>query len=580
MADHLFDPSIARELMARPLCDGEIALGVDRNTRNSFIDMEDVTRVKTNGDKILNIGKGLTDFNGFDTGIFKCTPAIFSVLERSAKQDGDTTLSAAVQMLAAAGKAKAVEINGRFWIDVDDPAALSRAEDVILTNLKAKPNDGPVSRYLNRPISVRISRRLVQYRITPNQISILSFIVALISTLFFFMGNAITAAILIQISSILDGCDGEIARLKHMQSSFGDFIDAVFDRYADGFIFLGIFYYSLSEIGNKEIFGFYWGPLILSIIIVFAILGNLMVSYTSSKSVVNFGYRYTGKWIAAGRGRDIRLFQLFIGGIMTYFHPIFVLFAVLIIAIQTNVIVIWRTSLSWNWFRKKNSLIKSKIKAVIFDFDGTVANTMPFLTELAVKLLAENYNISKDVAQKRYLETTGLNFARQIELIFPSHPNNQEVVNTFESMKRKGILAHPVFPEVISTFRYFDNKKIKTFICSSTSQELITSYTKLNKIDNLLEGSFGYKPGFGKGEQIDFVLQQYKLHAEEVLFVGDSLRDFDFVKDKKIKFLGITRIFKQKDFQRIGALTVNCLTDLVNRFRESEKYLNALENVN
>ncbi|GAH10685.1 unnamed protein product, partial [marine sediment metagenome] len=176
MADHLFDPAIARELMALPLSDGEIALGVDRDTRNSLIDMEDVTRVKTNGDKILNISKGLTDFNGFDTGIFKCTPAIFSVLERSAKQDGDTTLSAAVQMLAAADKAKAVEINGHFWIDVDDPETFSRAEKAILTSLQDKPNDGPVSRYINRPLSVRISRRLVNHRITPNQISLFSFL--------------------------------------------------------------------------------------------------------------------------------------------------------------------------------------------------------------------------------------------------------------------------------------------------------------------------------------------------------------------------------------------------------------------
>ncbi len=119
MADHLFDPSIARELMALPLSDGEIALGVDRDTRNSFIDMEDVTRVKTNGGKILNIGKGLTDFNGFDTGIFKCTPAIFSVLERSAKQDGDTTLSAAVQMLAAQARPKRSKLtvaSGLMWM--------------------------------------------------------------------------------------------------------------------------------------------------------------------------------------------------------------------------------------------------------------------------------------------------------------------------------------------------------------------------------------------------------------------------------------------------------------------------------
>ena len=61
MADHLFEPSIARELMKLPLSDGEIALGVDRNTLNSLVDMKDVTRVKTEGGKIKNIDKSLTD---------------------------------------------------------------------------------------------------------------------------------------------------------------------------------------------------------------------------------------------------------------------------------------------------------------------------------------------------------------------------------------------------------------------------------------------------------------------------------------------------------------------------------------
>ena len=61
MADHLFDPSIARELMEVPLDDGEIVLGIDGNTGSSLIDMEDVTRVRTESGKIVSIGKGLTD---------------------------------------------------------------------------------------------------------------------------------------------------------------------------------------------------------------------------------------------------------------------------------------------------------------------------------------------------------------------------------------------------------------------------------------------------------------------------------------------------------------------------------------
>ncbi|MFV1977211.1 MAG: CDP-alcohol phosphatidyltransferase family protein, partial [Candidatus Scalindua sp.] len=242
-----------------------------------------------------------------------------------------------------------------FWIDVDDERAFQKAERLLCSRL-IKPADGLISRYINRKFSTRIFTPLllkIYKGITPNQASVLSFVVGLISSLCFFLGHAITGALMIQISSILDGCDGEIARLKYMQSSFGDFVDAILDRYADGLIMSGMFYYSLTEIGNKEIFGIYWSPLIIIIISVLAIIGNLMISYSSAKSAANFGYRYKGRWIAAGRGRDLRLFLLFIGGIMTYFHPIFVLFALFIIAIQTNIIVIWRTLLSWNYFQKK-----------------------------------------------------------------------------------------------------------------------------------------------------------------------------------------------------------------------------------
>jgi len=167
MGDHLFDPSIVREMMMHPPAEGEITLAVDGDIRNSLIDIEDSTRVKTEGLKIRNIGKDLTDFNGFDTGIFLCTPAIFEALERSTMERGDTTLSGAVRILAAKDRARAFHISDRFWIDLDDSEALSRAEKALLDRLGSKSNDGPVSRYVNRPLSVRVSRRLVKHPVTP-----------------------------------------------------------------------------------------------------------------------------------------------------------------------------------------------------------------------------------------------------------------------------------------------------------------------------------------------------------------------------------------------------------------------------
>ena len=97
-------------------------------------------------------------------------------------------------------------------------------------------------------------------------------------------------------------------------------------------------------------------------------------------------------------------------------------------------------------FSKNESILKSKIRAVIFDFDGTTANTMPFLTDLAVKLITEKYNISKYEAKKRYLETTGIDFECQLELIFPNHPINHEVATTFESKKWKVFSLIQFFP--------------------------------------------------------------------------------------------------------------------------------------
>ena len=320
MADHLFDPSIARELMALALSNGEIALGVDGDTRNSSVDMEDVTRVKVRDGKILDIGKGLTDFNGFDTGIFLCTTAIFKALERSAKQDGDITLSGAVKILAAEGKAKTFEISGRFWIDVDDPAAFRRAENSILANLKDKPNDGPVSRYLNRPVSIRISRRLVDHQITPNQISLFSFLCSVLAAGLFALDGyfaLLLGGLMAQFASIVDGCDGEVARLKYQCSAYGGWFDAVLDRYADAFLLFGLTWH----VYTNKIDSF------ILLIGFMAIIGSFMLSYTADKHDSLMRDRIIhGKGLRMGR--DIRVFLIFLGAVFNQAYLILVVIAV------------------------------------------------------------------------------------------------------------------------------------------------------------------------------------------------------------------------------------------------------------
>ena len=308
MADHLFDPSIARELMEVPLDDGEIVLGIDGNTGSSLIDMEDVTRVRTESGKIVSIGKGLTNINGFDTGIFMCTPALFDALERSQEEHGDGSLSGGVRILAAEGRAKAVEINGRYWIDLDDSDAFERAENTLLAGLQEKPNDGPVSRYFNRPLSKRISRRLLNHRITPNQISLFSFLCSVTAAGLFALGGypaLFFGGLLAQFASVVDGCDGEVARLKFQGSQYGAWLDAVLDRYADAFLLFGLMWHAYA--GRTH------GLILLTGFL--AIIGSFMLSYTADKydGVMRRRVSHGGGFRL---GRDVRVFLIFFGAIL------------------------------------------------------------------------------------------------------------------------------------------------------------------------------------------------------------------------------------------------------------------------
>jgi len=325
MADHLFDPDLVRALTAVELGDGEIVLVVDGNTRNPLIDKEDVTRVQLEDDgarkKIRAIGKGLTDFNGFDTGIFLCTPAIFNALAQSIEKDGDTTLSGAVRVVSAEGRANALLLDG-FWIDVDDPVAFRKAERALLKRLRGKSNDGPVARYLNRPLSVRISRILVQRDITPNQISLFSFLCSVLAAGLFALGGVFTlflGGVLAQFASIIDGCDGEVARLKYQSSEVGGWFDAVLDRYADAFLLFGLTWHLLAVDVNGWILfvGF------------MAIIGSFMLSYTADKydNLMRARLQVGGKtgW---RMGRDVRVFFIFLGAVFNTVLPVLVLIAV------------------------------------------------------------------------------------------------------------------------------------------------------------------------------------------------------------------------------------------------------------
>jgi len=106
-------------------------------------------------------------------------------------------------------------------------ADLPRAERWLLSSL-VKDDEGFMSRHVERRISLAISRRLAATPVTPNAMTIVSVLVGLAGAAFFLSPRPalqFTGALLFLLHSILDGCDGELARLKFQESRFGGVLD-------------------------------------------------------------------------------------------------------------------------------------------------------------------------------------------------------------------------------------------------------------------------------------------------------------------------------------------------------------------
>jgi choline kinase len=137
MADHIFEPATARALLHQPLGAHDVILAVDRKIDRVF-DLDDATKVRLEGNRIVDIGKNLECYNALDTGMFLCQPALFSCLE-SAMIDGNCSLSDGLRVMGRSRSFKAFDIEAACWQDVDTPAALDYAQNSIFVRSWPSP---------------------------------------------------------------------------------------------------------------------------------------------------------------------------------------------------------------------------------------------------------------------------------------------------------------------------------------------------------------------------------------------------------------------------------------------------------
>ena len=159
-------------------------------------------------------------------------------------------LQAALQQSLRDGHATMISLGADCYEDVRtsrqgsmaDTASVAHAEWSLAQSLKGGL-EGFVDRYFNRKCSRWLTHWLLQTRFTPNAVTLVATAVGLAAAAAFAVGSypaVIVGALLFQLSAILDCCDGEVARLKFMESSFGQQLDLILDNVVHIAIFAGI----------------------------------------------------------------------------------------------------------------------------------------------------------------------------------------------------------------------------------------------------------------------------------------------------------------------------------------------------
>ncbi len=243
MSDHIFSPETISQFLERVAEAPDMpALACDPQLEDVF-DMDDATKVKSADGLISDIGKEIPAYDLVDMGLFYFPQGYGSKVAEQVSR-GATSVSQIIGQFIREGGVRAVALKQPFWQDVDTPAMKAEAERRLMKTL-VQPSDGWVSRHFNRIFSTRLSMWLANWGVSPNAITTVVLLLSLIGAFLVSTGEylpIVAGALVFQLASILDGSDGEVARLTLRTSHFGEWFAEVSGnfRYIAFFLGLGI----------------------------------------------------------------------------------------------------------------------------------------------------------------------------------------------------------------------------------------------------------------------------------------------------------------------------------------------------
>ncbi len=204
------------------------------------------------------------------------------------------------------------------------------------------------------------------------------------------------------------------------------------------------------------------------------------------------------------------------------------------------------------------------IKVVVFDFDGTIADSLPMHFNKIISLAKERFSVDKkekeiieEIKNKSYFE-----LMKFFKISWIKIPMILGIIKESQKQLYLQVDKIKIFPGIKKLLKGLKNNNYQIGILSSNMQRNVNKFLRTKKL-NFFDIVYCESNILGKDKTIKKMMRKYNLKPEEIIYVGDEIRDIEACKKVGVNMIGVSW-----GLHTIEALKKNGVNFIINKPHE------------